>query len=350
MSISAPRFLILQRRYLGDLVLLTAVFHTLRRQFPDAHLVLLCDEGYGDLLRDHPEINEVWEIPVRPPYKFRRWLQLLSQLRSARFTHVIDYSRNERSAFLALWTGAPMRITYEFEEFPRPLCRLYSDAVQLSHEHYIHQPQVDHLLDFLRPLKISNPCRKISLGWKKKDGAVADALLERLGFPAGQRILMVHPGSRAASRRWPAESFAQVIDIVRDRTGVSALIVGAESELDLVRAVRDHVRGPVGAVDQALSIPQFAALLSRACLLLCHDSGPMHVAAAVGVPVVALFGTQSPEKWGPVGVPYSFLQAPQPCPGCFFPDKCEPLNSYANYCIRHISVEAVTERVLSHLA
>jgi len=95
------------------------------------------------------------------------------------------------------------------------------------------------------------------------------------------------------------------------------------------------------ALQAPLSIPQFAALTAQFDLMVCHDSGPMHVAAAVGTPVIALLGSQNPVLFAPPGEGHTVLQPPLPCRTCVAPHACAPADSYHNYCVRNITVDQV---------
>ena len=101
---------------------------------------------------------------------------------------------------------------------------------------------------------------------------------------------------------------------------------------------------------EPLSISRFAALAKLSAAVLCHDSGPMHVAAAVGTPVIALYGSQSKVLFPPTGEGHVLLQPPLPCTDCYWPKECDPANSYKNYCIRRIGEDEVFSAVRAVLA
>jgi ADP-heptose:LPS heptosyltransferase len=109
-----------------------------------------------------------------------------------------------------------------------------------------------------------------------------------------------------------------------------------------MRGIIGAADAPLASIEPPVSIARLAALLARARAVLCHDSGPMHMAAAVGTPVVALFGSQSRALWGPLGGGNRVLQAPMPCGGaCVAPDACDRTNAYRSYCVRRIGEEEV---------
>jgi len=164
--------------------------------------------------------------------------------------------------------------------------------------------------------------------------------------------VLVHPGSRSPFRIWPAERFAAVCDRLQDELGAQVFLVAGPGEQALVRAIRGHAQSHLVALSQRFSVGQFAALLAEFDVMLCHDSGPMHVAASVGTPVVALFGSQNAAIWRPLGPRHTVLQTPLPCTclGAAAPDPCVPSDSYRSYCVRKLEPDLVFSALRATLA
>jgi ADP-heptose:LPS heptosyltransferase len=142
-------------------------------------------------------------------------------------------------------------------------------------------------------------------------------------------------------RVWPSERFAAVCDRVQDELGVQVVLVGGPAERRRLAEIRGLARTHLLTPDAPPSLARFAALARASTALLCHDSGPMHVAAAVGTPVVALYGSQNAILFRPHGAGHTQLVPPLPCTACVAPEVCVPADSYRNYCVRLHSVEAV---------
>ncbi|MBM3851974.1 MAG: glycosyltransferase family 9 protein, partial [Verrucomicrobia bacterium] len=164
--------------------------------------------------------------------------------------------------------------------------------------------------------------------------------LPRADRPA--RILL-HPGSRSLHRIWPADRFAAVCDRLQDEAGAQIFLVAGPGEQNLIDDLRRHAQTHLVALKPLGSIAAFAALAAQCDVFLCHDSGPMHVAAAVGTPVVALFGSQNATLWRPLGDHHTVLQPPSPCPclGPAAPSPCVRDDSYRSWCVRLLSAEQV---------
>ncbi|HRI83316.1 MAG TPA: glycosyltransferase family 9 protein, partial [Opitutaceae bacterium] len=165
----------------------------------------------------------------------------------------------------------------------------------------------------------------------------------------GRRIL-VHPGSRSPMRVWPAERFAAVCDRLQDELGVQVFLTGGPGDRAELEKIRAAARSHVVALEPRFTVGRFAALVSRFDLFLCHDSGPMHIAAGVGTPVVALYGSQNAVIWRPVGDNHTVLQTALPCP-CLpdTPAPCVKTDSYRSYCVRQLTVEQVFDAVAARL-
>jgi ADP-heptose:LPS heptosyltransferase len=165
----------------------------------------------------------------------------------------------------------------------------------------------------------------------------------------GRRVLL-HPGSRSAYRIWPLERFARVADRLQSEAGAQVFLTGGPSETKLIEGICTAAQTPLTVLPIPTDIGHFAAYARVADVFLCHDSGPMHIAAAVGTKVVALFSAQSTTLWSPAGSGHRVLQAPMPCAAaCVAPAECDPNNGYKSYCVRRITEEQVFSAVLAAL-
>ncbi|MBA4135681.1 MAG: hypothetical protein C0518_00030 [Opitutus sp.] len=323
--VSAPHILVIRRRYLGDIVLLGSLLRNLKLHWPTGRLGVLCEPAYAGILDLNPDVDEQWLFPQ----SVAEWPRLLWRLRRAGFTHVIDLDNRDKTALLTRATGAPVRVTQRHVE-PIHFPSFYTSSEVLPLEFL----GARHITDlYLRPLeKLNVPAvtRETRLVARAEDVAAGRALLQ------GARLL-VHPGSRSAWRVWPPENFARVIDTLHAETGISTALIAGPGEQATVDALFRALRAPAVRIDQRLSVPQLAGLFAATPVLLCHDSGPMHVAAAVGTRVVALFGSQPMNIWMPVGNGHKTLQPPLPCVNCVSPGQCTPGDSYHNHCVRNLT-------------
>ncbi len=337
---AAPHILLIRRRYLGDLVLLGSVCRNLRLHWPEARITLLAEPAYAPVATLNPDIATVLTFPPR----LAQWPRLLRALRAARFTHVLDFDNTDKTAWLTRWTGAAVRATYDRETNPFRHRWLYTHAAAVTNADYTSKHITETYLALPAAIGVPIVTREVRLVPRPADVAFAEKLTggPKSSAPNRPRKVLLHPGSRSPFRLWPADRFAAVCDLMQDRLGAQVFVVAGPAESALVREIRRHAQMHLVAVEQRLTTGQFAALLAQFDLFLCHDSGPMHIAAAVGVPVVALFGSQNTAIWRPLGDNHAVLQTPLPCT-CLpdTPTPCVKTDSYRSYCVRKLTVEEV---------
>lgn len=342
-----PRVLLIRRRYLGDIVLLGSVLKNLRLHWPEAHLTVLTEQTYSAVLRLNPDVDGALVFPRRAT----DWFGFLRALRRAKFTHVLDFDNTEKSALAARLTGAPHRVTYERELAPFRLRWAYTAIVPIAKAFYETHPITETCLALLAPIGVPIVSRDIRLAPEPDDISWARKFAP--SFSSGDRSrVLVHPGSRSPFRVWPADRFAAVCDRLQDRLGVQVLLVAGPGELSLVRSIQRQARSHLLALEEAPSVGRFAALAAQCDLLLCHDSGPMHVAASAGARVVALYGSQNARTWQPPGQGHFILQTPLPCAciGAAAPTPCVKQDGYRSYCVRMLDVETVYHTVAQALS
>jgi len=340
---SAPRILVIRRRYLGDVVLLGPVLRSLRNHWPEAKIAVMVDRTFAPILSLNPDVDQTLFIPSTT----FGWLSTIPGLLRARFTHVLDLDNRHRTAIVTRFTLAPNRIALHHGR----------NVVQPSAytRHAIAEDNIfdtQHITDYygrvLREINVPFARNTPTLTPRTEDLDFIRQLPVLASIPSGTAKLLIHPGSRSPHRIWPADRFAAVITKLQ-ASGFAPILVSGPSEKNVVADIQSHLTSPVHSIDQRLTIPQLAALFASTDALLCHDSGPMHLAAAVGTRVIALFSSQSVTAWRPFGEHHITLQAPMPCNPCLSPNFCVPSDSYHNHCVRHLSVEQVLAAVQQQL-
>lgn len=336
-----PNLLIVRRRYLGDIVLLGSLFRNLRRHWSNARLTALVEARFVDVLALNPEVDATLALPTT----LGKWPGFLSSVRRAGFTHVLDLDNTEKTALIGRLSGASLRVALHHGTHPVKFRSAYTHVVHDPSEQHEAHPITDYYLRALEPLQVPIATREIRLEPREEDVATL-----RRFVGASERVLLVHPGSRSPMRVWPAERFAAVIDFAQDELGAQVMLVGGPTDESVLNEIRRHVRTHLLPLPGSLPIARFAALARISHAMLCHDSGPMHVAAAVGTPVVAIYGSQNPTLFQPMGAGHTVLQPPLPCMNCVAPDRCVREDSYHNLCVQNVAVDRVCEAVRATLA
>ncbi|MSU69691.1 MAG: glycosyltransferase family 9 protein [Opitutaceae bacterium] len=340
--------LVIRRRYLGDIVLLGSFLRNLRLHWPGARLTVLVESVHAPVLKLHPDVDATLTFPRG----LGGWLDLARALRCGGFTHVFDVDNTDKTALLARFSGAPFRATLHLEGVRRHWPSFYTHTAFVSSAAYLAQPITDTYLSLLPLAGVPIVTREIRLVPRESDLAAARTLAGTANPPPAPRRfrVLVHPGSRSAFRLWPVENYAAVCDRLQDEAGAQVFVIAGPSEQARVAAIRQHAQTHLVTINAPLSVTQFAAFAAQFDVMLCHDSGPMHLAAAVGTAVVALFGSQHATVWRPVGENHVVLQPPLPCTTCVSPGLCVPGDSYRNHCVRNLTIEQVTAAVRSRLA
>ncbi|OGW48180.1 MAG: hypothetical protein A2V62_08290 [Nitrospirae bacterium RBG_19FT_COMBO_58_9] len=325
--------LIIKLRYIGDVLLATPTVRAIKAARPDVRVTLMVNRGTEDVLSGHPDLDE---IMVLDKGSLTAQWRFIAGLRRRRFDTVIDLTDGDRSAFLSWISGAPVRIGFNDEHRWRGRC--YTQVVQpvpgVRH-------RVDRDLASLEPLGIHASEEPPRLWLTGEDEAHADQLLDRLGISRDRPIVVIQPGARYWFKAWPYERFAELADRLASDYDCQVLIGGSREEEPLAQRIREAAKsGPINMAGLA-TLKQFASITKRAALFVGNDSGAMHIAAAVGTPMVALFGPSNPDEWGPRGGPAEVIYKGLDCRVCFHPT-C--LRGEEN-CMKQIGLGEVLARI-----
>jgi len=326
--------LIIKLRYIGDVLLATPVLRALRERFPDARLTMLVNRGTEEILKEHPDLND---IMVLERGSLAGQLRLLYDLRRRHFDGVIDLTDGDRSSMLTWVSGAPVRIGFNEERRWRGY--LYTTIVTLP-AGPLHRVERD--LAALRPLGIEAKAGPLILKTSAEDERQAEKLLKEAGAMKedGQLVkplIVLHPGARYWFKSWPAERFAELADRLAHAHKCQILLGGGPQDVPMVTAICEQMQSSPLVLAGRVTLLQFAAILKRCALFVGNDNGAMHMAAAVGSPVVGLFGPSNPLEWGPRGDHTKVLYKHVDCRPCFHPTCFRKEDN----CMRQITVEEV---------
>jgi len=307
--------LVIKLRYIGDVLLATPVLRALRERFPDAHLAAAVNRGTEDILKWNPDLNEVLVVErVGLAGQFR----FLGEIRRRRFDCVIDLTDGDRAAILARFSGAPVRIGLNDEHRWRGL--LYT-AVAHSEPSVAHRIERD--LETVRSLGVQPKSGLPVLRTSTQDDEEGARLLDEIaGEPlsrGARPLVMFQPGARYWFKAWPVERFADLANRLAERDDCRILIGGHAQEKALADQIAARARSKPVVLAGRTTLLQYAAILKRCALFVGSDNGPMHMAAALGVPVVALFGPSNPAEWGPRGQRVEVFYKGLDCRRCFHP-------------------------------
>jgi len=297
------KVLVIKLRFIGDTVLLTPAFRAIKAKYPDSHVCALVNDSTAPLLRNNPYVDEV--IPFQRKRakegnvfsRFARQLSFLLDLRRRRFDLAIDLTDSDRSAIAAFATGARQRVGFNDEGRWRG--KLLTDIVVTGSLLHI----VDYHFAALRTAGIPPAGKELFLHIDPGERERVARFLAENGIREGDFTFLVHPGARWKGKCWPPERYAEVAARVAAERGAKVVLAAGPEpeEREILAEVAHRMTVPYVLFPQEGGILRFAALCSLCSLFLGNDSGPLHVAAATGIPVVGLFGPSLPEMWAPLG-------------------------------------------------
>lgn len=296
------RILVIRKHdQLGDLLLSTPVFRSLKTSFPEANLTVIVRSYMENLFRNHPFIDDVIVfrdniLEWTPKRMNRFWKSLRKGYDLTVVLNTVSHSLS--SDTMACLSKAPYVLGPDHLVFTG--CRrnfLYNLESPRSPD-LKHQSQQN--LDILRYIGVDTPDLKENIGLDDEERRWAEYTLKDLCEHDGRRIIGIHPGGGKEENRWPTERFAAVADEIQNTFGVNVVLFEGLREKDLVDSVLDTMKTPC-RVMRGMRQRQLAALFSCLDMFVCNDTGLMHLAASVCTPLVAVFGPTDPAYWKPWG-------------------------------------------------
>ncbi len=273
------RILLIRFSSLGDLVLLTALVEGIGEAFPGHELHLATKEQYRELFASNRRIAKIHTLPERAG--FGDLMRLRRKLASGKYDIIIDAHNVIRSNVLFRTLGARRKVQLGKDQIRK------LSLIRTGKDLYTETRSIkDRYLGLLSELDAVIPHVSTHLDPPPAAEAVADALFNESGL-SGRTVVAIAPGARWETKRWPAEKFADVTGAIHNLKN-AVLVIGDDSETEICRNVA-YTDDSVNACGK-LSLMETAAALRRASVLITNDSAPLHIAEAVGTPVVALFG------------------------------------------------------------
>jgi lipopolysaccharide heptosyltransferase II len=309
------RILVVRTDRLGDVILTLPMFALLRKCFPDAYVAVLLRRYAGEILDGNPYVDEIlWYDRDGALVPFR---EMCATLRERKFdTAVVVYPRL-RLAWLMFRSGIPLRVGtgYRYYSF------LFNRKVY-EHRKDARRHELEYNLRLLRTIGCNVPedfVPEFFINVPPAVDAAVDELLLELRV-AARELAIVHPGSGGSAREWPPRHFGMLAARLADE-GFAVLVTGTKEEEEKINAVVDASGGVAIALAGRLSIKQLAALLRRAKVFVANSTGPLHLAVAMGVPVVGLYPqhtAMSATRWGPYTDRKAVLipDRPKDCTAC----------------------------------
>lgn len=328
------RILVVRTDRLGDVILTLPLLPILRRRFPHARIAMLTGRYAGEIVEGNPFLDELiayddGENPV--PFGVMR-----RTLRDRRFDAAVVVHPTGRLAWLMFVAGIPVRVGTGYRVYGM----LFNRRVY-THRKTAERHEAEYNCGLLEPLGCTLPPGMpldFTITIPEAADQMAGALLRQVGVGPADRFALVHPGSGGSAREWPVESFGRLAALLADRCSMPVLVTGTAAEASRVEAVVGHSGRKATGIAGKLRLKELAALLRRAALLASNSTGPLHIAAAVGTPVLGFYPqipVMGPRRWGPY-TPKARVLVPDRPADC---SECTGKSGSACPCMASISVE-----------
>lgn len=292
-DVQKPKILVTKLRQLGDVLLTTPVFAALRSKFPEAEIVACVAQGTEAMLHGNPHINAVRVVPRNGgASRVFSDLSFLRRVRSDRYSLVLDLTTSDRSALITAATGAGRRITFRSDKGFWGRRRCYTETVDAkTSEHTVLRN-----MRTLQPLGILPEKPRLVFPTSEAERAS----LGRFKLEPGS-FFQVHPYSRIPEKNWPVAFMAETVNALASTYRLRPVITGSAEarEKAEIGELRKLLRCDHLDLSGQLTIKELGALSEQARFFLGVDTAPMHIAAAMGTPVIALFGPSSELLWAP---------------------------------------------------
>ncbi|NOY54249.1 MAG: lipopolysaccharide heptosyltransferase I [Deltaproteobacteria bacterium] len=341
------KFLILKPSSLGDVIHAFPVVSSISAHVPGAVIDWVVRPEYAELVQAHPAVRRVFLFERNRWSKWSRSLRTASEaaglvrsLRRERYDVALDLQGLFRSALIAFLSGAAERTGFANAREGAPF--FYHRRVAVPEE-AIHA--VDRYGLVLKAIGIDGPLAGPGLRISPEVEALVGELLAAEGAKSGVPLVVLNPNARWETKKWLSERFAELADRLVQSLGAVVVLVGSPGDASGVAGIVSQVKGRVVNLAGRTSLLQLAALLKRADLMVTCDSGPMHLAAAMGTKVVALFGPTDPVRTGPYGEDHRVIRSGIPCSSCLKRDCPEGTTA----CMAEIQVDDVFRAAVSML-
>lgn len=351
-NISNKRILIIKQSSLGDVIHTLPVAHAIKRCNPGCTIGWIVQKPFKGLLECDPAVDNVFPIeipsssdPHAGKYAFFKafmatvtcWTGLRKLFRRQPYDVVLDLHASLRSAMLSLTNPGGYRVGFEDAKELNPLFQHHKIVVPKTAVHAVDKNLL--FCDFLNCPAIPGD---FTLYTDPKDEENVVNFLKRSGWDTGKSIIYINPCARWTSKYWTVENWSNLCDKLIRETGCMIVMAGSRQDKTYISTIAGSMTEKPVVAAGSLSLPEIAALLHKSSVYVGLDSGPMHMAAMAGVPVVALFGPTHPERVKPYGVKHKIIQNPDvDCLGC------RKRNCSDMSCLHGISADRVYEEVLT---
>jgi heptosyltransferase II len=316
--------------WIGDSVLALPAVESIKHSFPEARLWIAAQEWVSDLFASNSLIDGI--IPLPESRRFGSFRRAARKLRGEAFDTGILLTNSLASALLFYLARIPQRWGYAADGRGVLLTKSVGVKDENGPRHQVH-----YYLDLVSGLGLKPLSPEIRLSLPPEEKEAARERLYSLGLDLKRPLVILSPGaSYGPAKRWPASRFAELAGLFEKRKNAEILIIGSADEAEIAASIRSSAEKRPATLTGQTTLRQLLGLISQAALFVSNDSGPMHLANGLRVPVVGIFGPTDPDVTGPFERPSSVVKKEAPCWPCTY-RKCP----YDHRCMMNIAAEDV---------
>lgn len=331
-TLENKRVLIVNVNWLGDVLFSTAAIRLIKEKYPSCFLACMVVPRCGEILKNNPFVDELLFFDEKTlNSSLLSKLKFVFFLRKQKFDTVFFFHRSLTRALICWLADIPERIGYGRNKTNFLLTE------KISFPSDVHR--VDSFLELLKVKGLRTENREYSFFIKEEDRRFAARFLKENGVEENDSVVCLNPGGNWDLKRWPAENFAALGNLLAEKYKVKILITGGEKDKQLALDIAAHIKQKPKICAGKTSLSQLAAVFEKSRLVISADSGPMHIAVSMKAPTIALFGPTSPKITCPVGDgKFAVIQENT---GCKIP--CYKLACPSNKCMQAITPKKVME-------
>ena len=336
---------------MGSITLTSPAILALRKQYPQAHITFLTFTGNRDIIEALQLVDSIVEIDNKLIFSFLLSLPItFYRLRIRKFDLVIDFEFFTRfSAITSYLVCKRERVGFYDKRAYRG--NLHTKKVPFN----INAHVTENFCSLVRAVGVDcNPKRLVPLCIDKASDRYVEELLDTKGATPGDTVIVINVNASTLSlqRRWPRENYKEIIAVLADTGALKVILIGAEADFEYVQSLCKATRNSDCVINLAgkTTVLQLLSLLKRSRLLITNDSGPLHFAAALGVPTISFFGPETPVLYGPLGEGHTIFYKNIDCSPCIHAVNTKLTNCTNPICMDTITVDEVRRVIDTFLA
>jgi lipopolysaccharide heptosyltransferase II len=330
------RILIFNVNWLGDVLFSTATIRAIRRNFPASYLACVIPSRCYPILKDNPHLDEVIIFDEKDRHKgLRSHLGFVAQLKEKKFDIAFLLHRSLSRTLICRLAGIPQRVGY----YTKKRGFLLTTKIPMPRKDSMHR--IDYYLNVAEKAGLRIEDRYTEFFFSPEDARVIESFLEKHEIRKGDFLVAINPGGNWNPKRWPREYWARLADLLIQKLSATVIITGGPQDVKLAAEIKSQMREKPVIGCGAFNIKQLGALVRRADLFITADTGPLHIANAVGARnIIALFGPTAVDITGPF--PLKNVVILQKSVGCPIP--CYEVSCPDSRCMKAITPEDVLEK------